>query len=207
MHAAMGIMWIVVAYLQMVPIRNYSLIAHKYFGYFSLLVFVLHMDASINNLVFDEAKHHIVNRIGLGALTFLSSTYMYMSIKAAINHDIQSHTKYAFRAFVYSIEGAGTIRTVAYLQWLFRPYFPEVMTGPMDCQRLFGGQATNCALPYFVRGIFVRLLTLYYIAMFSKSRKKDFKLKEMLIEENIIGGVAMLGFIIFDIVIVKRYFF
>ena len=49
-------------------------------------------------------------RIFLGGAPLLSTFYMLMSIKAARQRDIPSHTDYAMRCFLYSIEGGGTIR-------------------------------------------------------------------------------------------------
>ena len=90
LHAFYGILWVLVAFLQMVPVRKASLDLHRSFGYisgqksillyFSLpmaklrstnrarffpvsgATFFLHMWASINNLAFDYSNHTRANR-------------------------------------------------------------------------------------------------------------------------------------------------
>ena len=49
-------------------------------------------------------------RVILGGVPVLATFYMTLSIKAARQRDIPAHTEYAMRCFLYSIEGAGTIR-------------------------------------------------------------------------------------------------
>ena len=198
LHAFFGLLWLLFAFLQMVPIRKINLAMHGKFGYITIAVFLGHMLAALNNLIFDEAKHSAVNRIGLGSLTFVSSTYMVLSILAAKNHDIPTHTDYAIRCFLYSIEGAGTIRQVAYMQWLLAPYVPSIFAGPGECQLLHMGQATNCVVPYFIRGIFVRLLTLYYIGLYEHSKKKTSNFKKIIWNENLIATFCTIAFLVVD---------
>ena len=45
-----------------------------------------------------------------GGITVISIVNMVLSIKAARRRDIPAHTDHAMRCFLYSIEGAGTIR-------------------------------------------------------------------------------------------------
>ena len=184
------------------PILKFSLIIHRKFGYVSVAVFISHMLASINNLIFNEAEHHWLNRAGLGSLTIVSTAYMILSIKAVKQGDIPGHTDYAIRSFLYSIEGAGTIRQVAYLQWLASPYVPSLLAGPGPCQLVHLGKATHCVPAYFIRGIFTRLLTLYYICVYELSKKK-FNIKKVLCNENVMAVCCTLVFLCVDTTVTK----
>ena len=62
LHALYGILWVVFAFLQMVPIRKASLDLHRSFGYIASATFFLHMWAAINNLFFDDGRHTMGNR-------------------------------------------------------------------------------------------------------------------------------------------------
>ena len=209
LHAFFGITWILTAHIQMVFTRKQSLSLHQKFGYFAILTFFAHMGAALNNLIFDEAKHHMINRVGLGSLVFLSTTWMLLSIKAAMDRDIPKHKDYIIRCFLYSIEGAGTIRTIAYLQYIFSPFVPEIFAGPAKCQAMFGGQATYCVLPYFIRGIFTRLLTLFYIAIYTSnfSSKKDKNLVNVLMKENLISIICLFAYVMVDQIFHSHFFF
>ena len=202
LHAFFAVLWLLTGFLQMGPILRFSLIIHRKFGYVSVAVFISHMLASINNLIFNEAEHHWLNRAGLGSLTIVSTAYMILSIKAVKQGDIPAHTDYAIRSFLYSIEGAGTIRQVAYLQWLASPYVPSLLAGPGPCQLLHLGKATHCGPAYFIRGIFTRLLTLYYICVYELSKKK-FNIKKVLYNENVMAVSCTLVFLCVDTTVMK----
>merc|ERR1719237_1133139 len=101
---------------------------------------------------------------------------MTLSIKAARQRDIPAHTEYAMRCFLYSIEGAGTIRQVATIQeytfWLIRQWNVELvdwpmiylLLGPLSCQQPYLGiTRMHCAAVYFFRLAFVRVTTLIYL--------------------------------------------
>lgn len=197
LHAAFGLLWLLVAFVQMGPLRRLSLAMHRKFGLVAILVFCGHMLAAINNLIFDEAKHHWINRTGLGSLTFLSTAYMLLSMKAIWEGRISEHQDYAIRCFLYSIEGAGTIRQVAYMQWIASPYVPSLFSGPGECQSIYSGEATHCVEQYFVRGLFVRLLTFYYICVYT-TYKKESNYSQVFFKENMMAGICTLAFFLVD---------
>ena len=62
LHALFGILWVVFAFLQIVPIRKASLDLHRSFGYIAIATFFLHMWAAINSLFFDDGRHTMENR-------------------------------------------------------------------------------------------------------------------------------------------------
>ena len=62
LHALYGLLWVLFAFLQMVPIRKASLNLHRSFGYIAGAAFFLHMWAAINSLLFDDGKHTMGNR-------------------------------------------------------------------------------------------------------------------------------------------------
>ena len=197
LHAGFGILWLLVAFAQMGPLRRLSLVVHRKFGLVAILVFCGHMLASLNNLIFDEAKHHWINRTELGSLTFVSTAYMLLSMKAIWNGRISDHQDYAVRCFLYSIEGAGTIRQVAYIQSLASPFVPSLVSGPGDCQAIHFGEATHCFKQYLVRRIFVRILTFYYICVYT-IYKKESNYSEVLVKETLMAGICIMAFFLVD---------
>ena len=170
LHAFFGLLWVLSCYLQMGPIRNMSVWLHQRFGYLAITAFVCHMLASFNTLIFDEAQHQPLAKVMLGNVVLVSSTYMVLAIKAVKNKDIRGHTDYAVRSFLYSIEGAGTIRTVASIQGLLSPVLPQILIGPAECQNIHLGQATQCIGEYATRLLLTRLLTLYYIGHYTRMK-------------------------------------
>ena len=52
----------------------------------------------------------IIYRVMLGGITVISIVNMVLAIRAARHRHILRHKDYAMRSFLYSIEGAGTIR-------------------------------------------------------------------------------------------------
>ena len=109
------------------PCADFILVVHRKFGLVAILVFYGHMLASLNNLIFDEAKHHWINQTELGSLTIVSSAYMLLSM-AIWDRRISDHQDCAIRCFLYSIEGAGKIRQVAYIQSLASPFIPSLFS-------------------------------------------------------------------------------
>lgn len=197
LHAAFGLFWLLVAFVQMVPLRRLSLAMHRNFGLVAILVFCGHMLASLNILIFDEAKHHWINRAELGGLTFISTAYMLLSMKAIWEGRISEHQDYAIRCFLYSIEGAGTIRQVAHMQLFASPYVPSLFSGPGECQSIYSGEATHCVEQYFVRRFFSRLLTFYYICVYT-TYKKESNYSQVFIKEKMMEAICTLAFFLVD---------
>ena len=100
---------------------------------------------------------------------------MIMGIHKARTGCLDQHGDYMFRCFIYSIEGAGTIRTVAYLLWLFG-------LGPTFCQSANGAIATLCVAPYVLRLICIRLLSLYWIFCYAKMKNNPSFTKGCILE-------------------------
>ena len=200
LHAFFGLLWVVAGFLQMVPVRRFSLYLHRMFGLVVVAVFLGHMLSALNNLVFDEARHHWAARAQLGSITLVSSAYMVLSLRAVRNGKISEHQDFAIRSFLYSIEGAGTIRQVAYMQSVASPYLPALLSGPGDCQRLFHGLATHCAREYLIRGLFTRLLTLYYIGVLT-TFKKETNYAAVFLKEILVAIVCTLTFCSIDLVV------
>ena len=61
-HAFFGLLWLVLGFLQIVPVRKAGLHLHRKFGYLAIAAFFMHMWASIYHLLFDEAQHIMINR-------------------------------------------------------------------------------------------------------------------------------------------------
>ena len=57
-----GLLWLVLGFLQIVPVRKAGLHLHRKFGYLAIAAFFMHMWASIYHLLFDEAQHIMINR-------------------------------------------------------------------------------------------------------------------------------------------------
>ena len=194
LHAFFALLWLFSSYLQMGPIRTLSVALHRAFGYIALTSFLCHMLAAINSLVFDEAKHQPISKVALGSIAFMSMTYMILAIKAAKKHDTRAHVDYAIRSYLYSIEGAGTIRTVAYLQALLSHWLPDILQGPMHCQNSHAGLASHCAVEYTVRLLLTRLLTLYYLCLYVKIKGRS-KYVTLLAKEVVMASVCCLAFL------------
>ena len=111
-HIFFGFLWVLIAFLQMVPIRTFNLKMHRYFGYFAAATLFTFMMTTFQILFFDVVKNPLSFRIATGSVTIMCIVYMVMGIMAARRHNLQDHTDFTMRAFVYSLEGAGTIRMV-----------------------------------------------------------------------------------------------
>lgn len=170
LHAGCGLLWVMVAYVQMVLVRRYKLVWHRKYGYAVLLVFSMHMAAALNNLFADEAKHHPLSKALLMSAAFSSIIHMVRSIRDVARKDVVGHEVNSVVAFLYSIEGAGTIRTVSHLQWPLR-FISPVFGGPSDCQALYNGEAAQCVASYCIRIVFTRVLTYYWIGMYARCGK------------------------------------
>ena len=144
--------------------------------------FPLQVSCALNILIFDEAKHHWINRTLLGSNLLLSSGHLIMSILSVRAGNILKHKDHAIKCFLYSIEGAGTIRTVAFIQEIVAPYVPHVFTGLGKCQSLYSGEANKCIVMYLIRLIFIRVLTDVYICIYITIEKKSNHVKVLITE-------------------------
>jgi len=173
-HAFFGLLWLLVAFIQMGPLtKNIKL--HRTFGYVIQFAFWGHLIASVSLLILDTQQHHWLPIFLLMSPVIRGSFCMIMGVHKARTGCLEQHGDYMFRCFIYSIEGAGTIRTVAYLLWL-------VGLGPTFCQSANGATATLCVAPYVLRLICIRLLSLYWIFCYAKMKNKPSFTKGCILE-------------------------
>ena len=91
------------------------------------------------------------------------------------------------------------------MQWFFSPYLPSLLAGPSACQLLHLGKATHCALPYCIRLIFTRLLTLYYIFVYELS-KKNTNFKKVIFYEIVMEVSCTAVFLCVDKTLTSKVF-
>lgn len=219
-HAFYACLWVLLAFLQMVPVRKMSVKLHGYFGYLALGSFAMHVWAAYNNLYFDDGQHVLANRVFLGGVNVLTTFYMILSIKAARERDKSGHADYAMMCFLYSIEGAGTIRQVKNLAayafrmlrlWNVEPaHWPTIslFLGSLYCQRPYQGvTGMNCAAAYFLELFFTRVTTLIYICLYSASKKKDVDYGRVIMHEVKLAMAGNLVFLLVDAVVSPQIHF
>ena len=62
LHSFYALLWPLLGFLQIVPIRKISMKIHGYFGYLAIASFFMHMWACYNLLFFDDGQHIMANR-------------------------------------------------------------------------------------------------------------------------------------------------
>merc|ERR1719192_2071625 len=152
--------------------------AHKLFGYVSLLVFAGHMIAAGNNLIFNAMEHTLINRLLL--LNDLTEGSLYiakgmMNIFERRKGWLQAHKNNMFLGFVTTIEGAGTIRTIAFVHYLMNRAGVNKTSlvwkisgaGIQECLATYKTAAGVCARPYTMRMIWIRFLTNIYVSHYA----------------------------------------
>jgi len=189
-HALFGFLWIFAAYLHICHARKLQAAAAKRgLALFTTLAFMLHMGCSLNCLIIDQMEHHPLNWVFLFSNITVSSAYFVLGVYAAIKRDVDAHKDAMIICFLYSIEGAGTIRTVGSILHLFN-------MGPTFCQQVHGGLATACVFPYVQRLIGIRLLTTYYHGVYAKMRgdMDTWKMFKMQAASTISVGLSVILF-------------
>ena len=161
-HAIAGLLWLLAGWIQMSSLKT-SKAWHRTFGVFAIFTFILHMMASMNNLYFNSMKHSPLPRLHLFMIVIDSIVCMIIAMIRARKKDYAGHRDAMVRCFVYSIEGAGTIRTVAH----FQAFAGMHVT---DCQILWNGTSTNCLYGYMWRLIFTRFLSMFYLGLYTVHR-------------------------------------
>jgi len=174
-HAFFGLLWLLMAFIQMVPLAMKNKRIHRIFGYIIQFSFLAHLIAAVSLLLINTQQHHWLPICMLMSPVVRSGRYMILGIKSARRGDIEQHIDQMFRCFIYSIEGAGTIRTVGYLLWLGG-------LGPTYCQTENCATATNCVEPYVLQLVCIRLLTLYWIGCYARMRGNSEFTKAFLFE-------------------------
>ena len=161
-HAFFGLMWLVAAYLHICHRRRFqSKFSKRALGMFALVAFLGHQTCSLRCLIINPMNQHVLNWLMLMSNCSVSTGYFLLGMYALVKKDQNAHKDAMMRCFLYSIEGAGTIRTVGSIMF-------EFGVGPLICQSKFGGCAARCAFSYFHRLIWIRALTLYYTGVYAK---------------------------------------
>jgi len=164
-HAFAGLLWLSTGWVQMSLLKT-SKAWHRMFGIVAISSFSLHMVASLNNLYFNYMKHTPLPRLLLLMACVDSILCMTTAIIRARRKDYTGHRDAMIRCFVYSIEGAGTIRTVATVQAFLG-------MGPTDCQILWNGTSTHCLYSYTWRLLLTRYLSLAYLGLYTTHRNNN----------------------------------
>ena len=173
-HAFSGLLWILTAWVQMSLLKT-SKRWHRIFGMFAIVSFVMHMAGSLNNLYFDYMKHTPLPKWLLAMACMDSIVSMVAAMMHAKRKNFAGHRDAMIRCFIYSIEGAGTIRTVGTLQAFLG-------LGPTDCQVFWNGTASNCLYSYTWRLLLTRYLSLSYLGLYTIHRNEKHFLKNYLLE-------------------------
>ncbi len=174
-HAFFGLLWLLMVFVQMVPLATKFQRGHKIFGYLIQFSFVGHLAAAVSLLLIDTQHHHWLPKFMLMSPVLSSITYMFLGIQSIRRGDVSKHIDQMFRCFIYSIEGAGTIRTVEFFLWL-------AGQGPTFCQSTHGATATHCVTPYVLRLLCTRFLSLYWIGCYARMRGNSVFTKSFLLE-------------------------
>jgi hypothetical protein len=183
LHAFCGMLWLVAAYVQMVHVKRWGGASlHRKCGYIVSLAFLGHMTGSLNILYQDITKNPIVVKLMLLSVVVTSATYFFQAMKHAFNKEIQLHTDSMVRCFLYSIEGAGTIRTVGWIMIMLGK-------GPTFCQAKYGSLSCHCTWPYVSRLLCIRVLTIYWLGFYTRLRD-DIAFTNMYLME--LKGTAMI---------------
>lgn len=166
-HAVCGLLWILGAYLHVCcshQLRN--VVSKRMLSYFACLAFILHMVCSLRTLILDPMQHHVLPWTILLSNLTVSTAYFVLGAWAASQHDMSAHKDAMMKCFLYSIEGAGTIRTVGLIMHC-------IGIGPTMCQQKHKGLATDCVFPYLQRLIGIRSLTTVYLGIYAHIASQD----------------------------------
>ena len=126
---------------------------HKIFGYLTVLALILHSMGALLVLYEDVEEHTLFNKVLLFWSLFSTVSTVFQAIKEAINGNQTGHRVLMVKAFIYSLDGAGTIRTVANIQMVLR-------CGPIFCECDHGKVGGNCDWTYTWRLMWITVLRL-----------------------------------------------
>jgi uncharacterized membrane protein len=184
-HAFFGLLWLSMAFVQMAILARRHERAHKVFGYVIQVAFIGHLASAVSLLLTNTEQHPWVTKLVLLSPVTLSATFMLLGIGSIRRGEVSRHVDRMFRCFVYSIEGAGTIRTVGYMLWLAH-------AGPTFCQSEHGATSNHCVSSYVLRLFLARLLSLYWLGCYARMRANpDFT--RSLLREVSLTAVACSG--------------
>jgi len=172
-HALFGCLWLLVSSIQIFLLKSRKgKQAHKIFGYMIQVSFLAHMTAALSLLFMDTQNHHWTMKLLLLSSALNATFFMVKGILDVKKGDIQSHKDNMFKCFVYSIEGAGTIRLAGYL-------LSTLSLDPTACQAMNDGMTgTECISGYALRLIGTRLLSLYWIGCYMRIKAQPLQLKK-----------------------------
>ena len=165
LHAFFGILWILVGWVQMFILPKFKF-WHRKFGIVAIISFILHMASSFYIVYVNYMKHTPIPRLllymfGLDSIVCFAISFLY-----ARRDDYMGHRDAMFRSFVYSIEGAGTIRTIA--------TFQEFLGfGPDACRVRGYGVGTSCLYSYTWRLLLTRYLSVVYLGIYTTHKNNS----------------------------------
>jgi hypothetical protein len=190
-HAGCSLLWLVVGYIQIVHVPRTKRM-HRLFGYISLLSFIMHTFGSLFSLYMDIVRHQALSRIILLNAAVVSSVNVKKAICLAIYKPkgwLKRHQDLMVMAFMITIQGAGPIRTIAQVQvW--------TGTGPIACQNMHGGMATDCMWPYVFRMLWISTWTMYTRSLYCRMRKDERLTREYQADAlaRLMVGLALVAF-------------
>ena len=138
-HLSCGILWLSAGAFQIIMARygwsyNESIRhkAHKYFGYFSTILFSFHMLGASNILLRQNPAHHVpLIRAALFSDVTVSTIFVVGGIMFQRGYMVEKsnamHQVMMAYGFIQSIEGSGTIRFTTWYIWVFAKFLPYVL--------------------------------------------------------------------------------
>ena len=161
--AFFGILWLLVAWIQASLIKTIKA-WHRNFNLVSTLPFVLHICSSFYIINIDYTNHTPIPQLLLNMFCLDSIVCFVVALFHAKRNDYVGHKDAMFRSFLYSIEGAGTIRTVATIQAFLG-------LGPDICRDIGHDFETSCIYSYTWRLLLTRYLSLIYLGIYVVHKK------------------------------------
>ena len=121
----------------------------------------MHMLAAVNNICFDYHQHQPLSKLLLILICVDSIVCIIVGTIRASAGDINGHIDAMVACYIFSTEGAGTIRVIANTQEIFG-------LGPTNCPL----QAAECSYTYSYcwRLLWTRALSIYYLFLHTVTR-------------------------------------
>jgi len=163
-HAGFSLLWMVCGYLQICYMHKLHPKAHKYFGYVTVMAFFMHCCGSANIVYADVVRHTGLPKLILLYALINSAFSLTFGLLIALIRAPgwrMRHQDKMVETYIYSLTGAGIIRTVSHIQHWMGNF------GPFPCQSMYGGVASQCQVPYVNRlclvGMFAACIYGYYV--------------------------------------------
>jgi len=162
-HALFALSWIVMAYVQICWMDSFKRTSmHRIFGYLTFMVLMLHAMGALLILYEDVEGHSLLNKALLFSSLFSTVYNVARSIKEAVNKNLTAHRILMVQAFISSLDGAGTIRTVSAIQMVMG-------YGPISCQCAHGSVGGYCDWTYTWRLMWIIFLRVLQWAVYAKA--------------------------------------